>query len=87
MKSHTEARFWKFYDRLPEEVRRHADEAYKLWKDNPYHPSLRFKRVDPQEPIYSVRVGRDYRTLGWLEGDTITWFWIGDHDEYDRLLR
>jgi hypothetical protein len=22
-----------------------------------------------------------------LEGDAILWFWIGPHDEYDRLLR
>lgn len=21
------------------------------------------------------------------EGDTVIWFWIGDHDEYDRILR
>lgn len=87
MRSHTEARFWKFYDRLPEDVRQRADQAYELWQNEPYHPSLQFKRVDPQDPIYSVRVGRGYRALGWLEGDTVTWFWIGNHDEYKRLLR
>ncbi len=87
MKSHTEARFCKFYDRLPEDVQRDADEAYRLWKHDPYHPSLQFKGVDPEEPTYSVRVGRGYRALGWLEGDTIVWFWIGDHDEYLRLLK
>ncbi|MBC8262730.1 MAG: hypothetical protein H8E47_01215 [Anaerolineales bacterium] len=87
MRSHTEARFWKFYDRLPEDVQRLADGAYKLWQSNPYHPSLQFKCVDPRDPIYSVRVGRGYRALGWLEGGTVTWFWIGDHDEYMRLLK
>lgn len=54
MKSHTLGRFWKFYDRLPAHVQRDADEAYKLWQVSPYHPSLQFKRVDPQDPIYSV---------------------------------
>jgi hypothetical protein len=87
MRSHTEARFWHFYDKLPEDVQTDADEAYRLWQKNPHHPSLQFKRVDPEDPIYSVRVGRGYRALGWLEGDTVTWFWIGDHDEYLRLLR
>ena len=87
MRSHTEARFWQFYDNLPEDVQRDADEAYKLWQSDPWHPSLQFKRVDPKAPIYSVRVGRGYRALGWLEGNTITWFWIGNHDEYERLLR
>ena len=68
-------------------IQRQADAAYEMWKLNPHHPSLQFKRVDAQAPIYSVRVGRGYRALGWREGDTVIWFWIGDHDEYDRILR
>jgi len=27
-----------------------------------------------------------YRAVGLLEDDEITWFWIGSHAEYDRLL-
>jgi hypothetical protein len=42
--------------------------------------------VDDAEPVYSVRVGLDYRAVGLLQGDTITWFWIGTHDDYDKLL-
>ena len=87
MKSHATARFWQFYNKLPEAVQRDADRAYELWQNDPRHPSLQFKCVDPQEPIYSVRVSRGHRALGWLEGDTVTWFWIGDHDEYDRTLK
>ena len=81
MKSHAEARFWRAYDKLSTDVQRQADAAYEMWKLNPHHPSLQFKRVDAQAPIYSVRVGRGYRALGWREGDTVIWFWIGDHDE------
>jgi hypothetical protein len=87
MKSYTEPRFWKFYDRLPPDVQKRANEAYLLWKTNPYHPSFQFKRVDDQDPIYSVRIGRGYRALGWLEDEAIIWYWIGNHDDYDRLLR
>jgi len=36
--------------------------------------------------IYSVRVGLGYRALGAMAGDTVTWFWIGSHAEYDKLL-
>ena len=86
MKSHTQARFWRFYARLPQDVQRHADKAYQLWRSNPQHPSLQFKRIDPQDPIYSVRVGKQYRALGWLESDTVTWFWIGSHADYDNLV-
>jgi hypothetical protein len=72
---------------LPQDVQQNADKAYLLWQSDPHHPSLQFKRIDPQDPIYSVRVGRKYRALGWLEGDTIIWFWIGGHAEYDSRLK
>ncbi|HEX8675403.1 MAG TPA: hypothetical protein VF710_26140 [Longimicrobium sp.] len=39
-------------------------------------------------PIYSARVGRHYRALGERQvDDTIVWFWIGSHADYDRILR
>jgi hypothetical protein len=50
------------------------------------HPGLNLKRVGRKRPVYSVRVGIQYRAVGLLEGETITWFWIGSHDEYERLL-
>ena len=87
MRSHAAARFWRFYDNLPAEVRQRADTVFQLWQSDPHHPSLHFKRVDPRDPIYSVRAHRGYRALGWLEGDTVTWFWIGNHDNYSRLLK
>lgn len=86
MRSRTTARFWKLFDRLPPDVQRRAHRAYRLWQVHPSAKSLYFKRVDPEEPIYSVRIGLDYRALGLLEGDTIYWFWIGGHDEYEREL-
>ena len=87
MKSRVSARFWKAYDRLPPEIQDNADRAYLLWHDNPTHPSLQFKRIHSQTPIYSVRIGRGYRALGLMSGETIYWYWIGGHDEYLRLLR
>lgn len=73
---------------LPESVREVARKNYKLWLQNPAHPGLQFKRVHNTEPLYSVRVGRGWRVLGLLDAatDTMTWFWIGSHDEYDRLI-
>ncbi|REJ41607.1 MAG: hypothetical protein DWQ54_11695 [Microcystis flos-aquae TF09] len=49
-------------------------------------PSLRFKKVHPQLPIYSARINRDYRAVGQLEDDTVIWFWVGSHTEYDMRL-
>ena len=87
MKSVTTSKFWKLYDMLPENVQRRADKAYELWQINPNARGLYFKRVGKQQPIYSVRIGRGHRALGILEDDTILWFWIGIHDEYERMLR
>jgi hypothetical protein len=58
-----------------------------LWQINPLAHSLDFKQVGKRQPIFSVRIGRGYRALGLLTDDTMIWFWIGTHDEYDRLLR
>ena len=87
MKSQTTKSFWKHYWALPPEIRQCARRTYKLWRDNPAHLSLFFKRVKEGQPLYSVRIGPGYRTLGLLKADTVTWFWIGTHDEYDRLLK
>ena len=79
--------FRKKYEALPNEVKTQARAAYRLWKENPYHSSLQFKRVSQWQPIYSVRVGIGWRALGLLEAETVFWFWIGAHGEYDALLR
>jgi hypothetical protein len=31
-------------------------------------------------------MSKDYRALGLLEDDTIIWFWIGSHADYDDLI-
>lgn len=87
MISKTTKQFWKFYNDLPEQIQAQADKAYVLWQENPQHPSLRFKCVDPEASIYSARISRQYRTLGVLYNETIVWFWIGKHEEYDKRLR
>ena len=87
MNSKTTRQFWKLYDGLPLDIQRRARKAYDLWRANPHHPSLHFKRVDDQEPVYSARVTDDYRVMGLLEDDTIIWFWIGKHEAYERMLR
>ena len=86
MKSHATARFWAAYHELPPHTRALARKAYLLFRDDPTHPSLNFKRVHNYEPVYSVRIALGYRALGLLEGGEITWFWIGSHADYDRLL-
>jgi hypothetical protein len=86
MKSRTTKRFRELFAALPKNVQDQARAAYRLFLQNPHHPSLRFKKVHPSKPIWSVRVGLHYRALGVVAGDVIVWFWIGHHAEYDQLL-
>ncbi len=86
MKSRATPRFWAAYRALPPEIQDLARKAYRLFRENPRHPSLQFKRVHHVERLYAARVTLGYRALGLLEDDQILWFWIGSHAEYDRLL-
>jgi hypothetical protein len=87
MKAKAAPGFWKRYAQLPQNIQRRARKAYQLWRADSRHPSLHFKRVDEVEAIYSARVSDDYRALGILEEDVMTWFWIGSHTEYDQMLK
>jgi mRNA-degrading endonuclease RelE of RelBE toxin-antitoxin system len=86
MKSATLPSFWESYNKLDKTVRRRARKAFELWIDNPFHPSLHFKCINTEEEIWSVRITIKYRALGVLDGDTVTWFWIGSHKEYERYF-
>ena len=86
MRSRLTEDFVDCFQRLPREIQVLARKNYRIWCDNPTHPSLRFKRINKIEPLYSVRVGIGHRAVGLVEGDIITWFWIGTHAEYDRLI-
>ena len=86
MNSRITEKFLKSYRRLPVDVRNQARKSYQLFKENPQHPSIQFKRIHATKPIYSARINIDYRTIGVLEGDTIMWFWIGSHADYDQLI-
>ena len=83
MKHSASASFWSAYEALPEDVRRLADRCYALLKENPSHPSLRFK---PVGRYWSVRVGLHYRALGVSVEGGVVWFWIGTHAQYDKLI-
>ena len=86
MKSVTTDRFRNAFAKLPKNIQEKARESYQLWKQNNNYPGLHFKQVHNQKHIYSVRVGLSYRALGIIQKDTIIWFWIGSHEDYNNLI-
>lgn len=83
MKHHATSAFWECYKRLPLAIQQLANKNYELLKQDPNHPSLHFKKIGEYR---SVRVGIAYRALGVDDDDTVVWFWVGTHDEYERLI-
>jgi len=61
-----------------------ARAKYALWRGDPFHPSLHFKEV--VTGLWSARITIQYHALARRPGDLIVWFWIGTHQEYDRLI-
>jgi hypothetical protein len=85
VKSFATRRFWELLQALPSEIQALAIKNYRLWRRDPRHPSLRFRRLRGSEDRFTIRVGERYRALGRLRAGTMTWVWIGTHSDYDRL--
>jgi hypothetical protein len=76
--------FWKFYAVMPEEIQRRADKQFELLTRDPAHSSLQLK---PVGAFWSARVSGAYRALSIRQENTFVWFWIGNHADYERLLK
>ena len=86
VKSVATRRFWDLFHALSPEIQKLAVKNYELWRRDPHHPSLHFRRLRGSQDRFSVRVGDHYRALGRLTAHTLTSVWIGTHAEYDRLV-
>jgi hypothetical protein len=84
MKSSTKKSFRSRLAALPPEIRALAHKNFRLWLRDPRHRSLHFK---PVGRFWSARIGSDFRALAIMRGETVDWFWIGPHDEYERIIR
>jgi len=82
-KSFASRDFWDLYGQLPEPIQKAADKQFTLFEHDASHPSLRLK---PVGDFWSVRVTDAYRALAVREGNEFFWFWIGNHDDYLRLI-
>jgi hypothetical protein len=84
MKSLVRPSFWRAYAALDPQVRLAARRAYQLFVKDPQHPSLRFKKLQGHEHVWSVRINEQFRAVGERTGETIEWAWIGSHNEFDN---
>ena len=85
MKSSALPEFWDRLAYLPPPVQKIARKNFKLWQTNPSLKALAFKKIKPD--LWSVRAGSGFRALATFEDGRYLWFWIGRHDEYERIIR
>jgi len=81
--STTHPDFWKCYEKLPLEVKDLADRKFSMFRCRPFHPSLGFSK---KGVVWTVDIGLHYRAIAWREQDTLVWFWIGSHEDYNILM-
>ena len=83
------ADFWNDYRALPANIRARADKQFALPEENPQHPSLQFKKLGDRnaQEIWSARVTLKYSALAVTVSGQYVWFWIGEHNLYDILIK
>jgi len=74
--------FWILYRGLDAGTKALTRKSYRLWSENPFHPSLHFKLIG--KSIWSVRISRNFRAVGRFVGNSFVWEWIGSHDAYSK---
>jgi hypothetical protein len=84
VKHRATAAFWYRYDALDSKTRKLADKNFELLKQNPRHPSLQFKKLNAD--LWSVRISIGYRALALPSDEGFDWFWIGSHEDYERMI-
>ena len=79
--------FWKAFHGLPIAQKALAREKFKVFKDDPYHPSLKAHKIQKlsvayKKRIMSVAIEGDLRAVFFQEGDVIFTVDIGNHTIY-----
>jgi hypothetical protein len=77
-------RFRRCFENLPEPIQKISKKNFELLKNDPTHPSLHFKKIGT---FWSIRAGLNYRALAVEDGNDFIWVWIGNHDEYERMIK
>ena len=81
--------FKRDFLKLPENVKRSAEKALKIFATNPFHPSLHVKKtrgevLEKYQNVFEGRFTRNHRFLFLIEEDNYVLLRCGKHDEFFR---
>jgi addiction module RelE/StbE family toxin len=78
--------FRRDWDKIPKDTRCLAVEKEKLFKQNPFHPSLKIHQLKGRlKGLWSIHVNMQYRIILQFEEDCAIFIAIGTHGIYDRF--
>ncbi len=84
--------FVKLLAALPKPTRDLARAQFRVFKANPYAPSLKNHALADvgsrphHDGSRSVRVNLRYRAIYYVRGRVNVWYWIGSHADYDNFV-
>jgi mRNA-degrading endonuclease YafQ of YafQ-DinJ toxin-antitoxin module len=74
-------RFVRHYAKLSAVERKQVDAKLIILTDDPYHPSLRTKRIQGSDGLFEASVNMDIRIVWYYEGDKLILLLdVGHHD-------
>ena len=78
--------FVKLYRDLPDYIRRKADLKTDIFRRNPFHPSLRTKKLEPhREEVWSFWINRDHRIkFRFMNAKRVHFLYIGNRKDIYR---
>ncbi len=74
--------FEKRFANLPPALQKRALKQEKLFRKNPFHPSLHTEKLEPKaREVWSFRIDKNYRILfRFLDGTKVLLLTVGPHD-------
>lgn len=81
------AEFQKRYQDLPKIVQRKAEKQEKIFRQNPFHPSLHTEKLEPKgKEVWSFRIDKRYRIFfRFINGNKVRFLTVGPHDWIYKL--
>ena len=92
MKNRRTAQFRQQFAALPSRIQDIAKHKYRLFLEDPSHPSLRVheladtRRGSHQCGSRSVSITMQYRAIYVTVDGVNLWYWVGTHAEYDAYI-
>jgi len=79
--------FERCYQELPKAIQKKAEKQEKLFRQNPFHPSLHTEKLEPRgKQVWSFRIDKRYRVFfHFINGNKVRFLTVGPHDWIYKL--